>query len=103
MSKKTLKEKIIDFVCNVSNQPVRYKDLLLANALFNEGMPVDSAKLNFMISIRKTYLVYAIICFCIIAPIILLTHFTLKDVNTHIPIIGVIIITSAVFIGYNYF
>lgn len=103
MSKKTIKDKIIDFVCTISNQPVRYKDLLLANALFNEGMLVDPAKLNFRISIRKTYIVYAVICFCLIAPMVLISHFVFINIDTHVPILGVIIVTSAVFIGYNYF
>lgn len=103
MNKKSLKEKIVDFVCNISSQPIRYKDLLISNALFNEGMLVDPAKLNFRINIKKTYFVYAIICFCIIAPIVLISHFAFKDINTHVSMAGVIVITSCVLIGYNYF
>lgn len=103
MSKRSLKDKILDYVFDVSTQPVRYKDLLAANALFNENMLVDPAKLNFRIRLCKAYLVYAIICLCVIVPLVLLSHLIFKDINTHIPIIGVIILTSAVFIGFNYF
>lgn len=104
MAKKSLKESMIDFVFNISKQPVRYKDLLAANALYNEGMYVDPAKLNFRISIAKAYFVYAIICTIILAPLVLIFHFIMPNsVDFHVPITGSILGTSAVFVGFYYF
>ena len=45
--KENLRNTIIKNVFFVSKQPVLFRDLLEANALFNEGMLVDGAKLNF--------------------------------------------------------
>ncbi|MDR2099586.1 MAG: hypothetical protein LBP40_02005 [Campylobacteraceae bacterium] len=103
MSKKSLKVRMIDYIFTVSKQPVRYKDLLAANALYNEGMHVDPAKLNFRMSITKAYIVYALICACILIPFIALMHIFMPKINNHIPIIGVIFATSCVFISFNYF
>ncbi|MDR2790414.1 MAG: hypothetical protein LBB59_05515 [Campylobacteraceae bacterium] len=103
MSKKSLKSRMVDYIFTVSKQPVRYKDLLAANALYNEGMHVDPAKLNFRMSIMKAYFVYALICACILAPFIALMHIFMPKVNNHISIIGVIFATSCVFISFNYF
>jgi hypothetical protein len=94
---------MIDYIFTVSKQPVRYKDLLAANALYNEGMHVDPAKLNFRMSITKAYIVYALICACILIPFIALMHIFMPKINNHIPIIGVIFATSCVFISFNYF
>ncbi|MFV0481890.1 MAG: hypothetical protein ACK5LP_07890 [Campylobacteraceae bacterium] len=102
MGKKSLKDKMIDYIFDVSEQPVRYKDLLSANALFNEGMLVDPAKLNFRMNITKAYFVYALICASVLIPLIFISHF-LPEVNNHIPIVGVIAATSAVFVCFNYF
>ncbi|MDR1007344.1 MAG: hypothetical protein LBL65_02110 [Campylobacteraceae bacterium] len=102
MSKKSLKNKMIDYIFTVSKQPVRYKDLLAANAFYNEGMYVDPAKLNFRMNITKAYFIYALICACILLPFIALIHL-MPSVNNHIPILGVIFATSCVFISFNYF
>lgn len=44
---KNLKEFSLRFLFKVSEQPVLIRDLLEANALFNDGMLVDPSKLNF--------------------------------------------------------
>ncbi|MDR3346625.1 MAG: hypothetical protein LBS73_05575 [Campylobacteraceae bacterium] len=102
MEKKSIRDKMINYIFTISRQPVRYKDLLAANALHNEGMYVDPAKLNFRMNISKAYSVYALICACILIPVILIIHF-LPETNRHIPIFGVIFATSCVFISFNYF
>jgi hypothetical protein len=93
---------MIGYVFDVSAQPVRYKDLLAANALYNEGMYVDPAKLGFRMNLRKVYTLYAALCLAILVPIIIIMHL-LPDTDIHLPIIGVVIITSAVFIAFHYF
>lgn len=100
---KNTKDKMLNFIFDVSVQPVRYKDLLAANALYNEGMFVDSAKLNFRMNLTRAYLLYTIVCACCIVPVVFISHIVFKDIEIHIPIIGTIIITSAVFIGFHYF
>ncbi|CAM4089312.1 hypothetical protein [Campylobacter armoricus] len=94
---------ILNFIFKVSNQPVNLKDLLEANALLNEGMMVDPAKLNFKFKVFNSYLIYALFCALIIIPLILITHYFLTIIDFHISILSAIFVTACVFIGYDIF
>ena len=98
-----LKDKIIKNVFFVSKQPVLFRDLLEANALFNEGMLVDGAKLNFKFNHVKLYQIYALICFIVLLPLLIVTHHFLANSDAHLSIISTAIVTSAVFIGFDMF
>lgn len=98
-----LKDKIIRNVFFVSKQPVLFRDLLEANALFNEGMLVDGAKLNFKFNHVKLYQIYALICFIVLLPLLIVTHHFLANSDAHLSIISTAIVTSAVFIGFDMF
>ncbi len=98
-----LEQKIIDYVYVVSKQPVLYKDLLHANCLYNEGMNVDAGKLNFRMRLNRAYLVYGIICFFVLAPLTMLTHVIFTKLDFHVSIIGSIIGTSCVCMGFGVF
>ncbi len=47
MKNNALKNLILKNIFVISKQPVLFRDLLEANCLFNEGMLIDPAKLNF--------------------------------------------------------
>jgi hypothetical protein len=98
-----LKEKVLANSFIVSQQPVQYKDLLRANALFNEGMHVDPAVLNFRLQLSNAYLIYAAICAVILIPIVAITHVIFINVDFHISILGTIFATSCVFVGFHLF
>lgn len=100
---KTFKKKILDYIYNTSKQPILLKDLLVANRQHNEGMHVDPAKLGFRIRLVRAYIVYIAIVLAILVPISLLTHKPLAKIDPHISIIGAMIITAAIFIGFNFF
>ncbi|MBE0491765.1 MAG: hypothetical protein IBX44_05895 [Sulfurospirillum sp.] len=101
--KKNIKDKVIDYVFKVSQQPILLRDLLQANAYYNEGMYVDGAKLGFRINIIKAYTAYAVVCLIIITPIFLLTHNFFANLDFHISVLGSIFTTSCVFIGFTFF
>ena len=101
--KENLKNTIIKNIFFVSKQPVLFRDLLEANALFNEGMLVDGAKLNFRFNHVKLYQIYALICFVVLFPLLIITHHFLANTDAHISIIATTIVTSAVFIGFDMF
>ena len=104
MSKeKTLKNRILEYVYTISKQPVLLKDLLVANRQHSEGMHVDPAKLGFRIRLIRAYIVYIGIVLGILIPISLLTHKPLAKIDAHISIIGAMIITAAIFMGFNFF
>jgi hypothetical protein len=100
---KTIKDKILDYVYIISKQPMLLRDLLLANRQYNEGMHVDPSKLGFRLKLTRAYLVYMGIVVGILLPISALTHKPLADIDSHISIIGAVIITAAIFIGFNFF
>ena len=104
MSKaKNIKNKILEYVYTISKQPILLRDLLVANRQHSDGMHVDPAKLGFRIRLVRAYIVYIGLVLSIIIPISLLTHKPLAKIDAHISIIGAMIITAAIFIGFNFF
>lgn len=100
---KTIKDRILDFIYITSKQPILLRDLLIANRQYNEGMHVEPAKLGFRIRLSRAYLVYVGIVLSILVPISLLTHKPLAKIDSHISIVGAMLITAAIFIGFNFF
>ncbi len=104
MSKeKTIKNKILEYVYTISKQPILLKDLLVANRQHSDGMHVDPAKLGFRIRLVRAYIDYIGLVLAVVVPISLLTHKPLAKIDAHISIIGAMIITAAIFIGFNFF
>lgn len=104
MSKeKTIKNKILEYVYTISKQPILLKDLLVANRQHLDGMQVDPAKLGFRIKLIRAYIVYIGLVLLILVPISLLTHKPLEKVDPHVSIVGAMIITAAIFMGFNFF
>ncbi|KAA6228468.1 MULTISPECIES: hypothetical protein [unclassified Campylobacter] len=93
----------LNFIFKISEQPVLLKDLLEANALFNEGMLVDYAKLNFKLKMLNAYIYYGILCFLILVPLLLITHYLFTRLDFHISILSSILVTAVVFIGFDIF
>ena len=99
MSKdKTIKENIIEYIYIISKQPILLRDLLIANRQYNEGMLVDPAKLGFRLKLTRAYLVYMGIVLGILIPVSGLTHKPLADIDSHISIVGAVVITAIIFI-----
>ncbi|MFK5882622.1 MAG: hypothetical protein QM482_10475 [Sulfurospirillum sp.] len=98
-----LKYKILKFVFKTSTQPIRFKDLLVANAYHNEGMHVDPEKLGFRMKIKNAYIVYAIVSMVVLLPLLAITHAIFEKIDFHASIIGTALVTSAFFIGFQYF
>ncbi|BEK14437.1 hypothetical protein L8Y91_02745 [Campylobacter lari] len=98
-----IQEFILNFIFKVSNQPVNLKDLLEANALLNEGMMVDPAKLNFKFKVFNSYLIYAFFCITILVPMLIISHYFLTIIDFHISILSAVFVTACVFIGYDIF
>lgn len=100
---ENFKKIILNNMFIVSKQPVLFRDLLEANCLFNEGMLIDGAKLNFRFRHSKTYQIYAAICLVILLPLLIITHHFLAKADAHISILATTIVTSIVFIGFDMF
>lgn len=100
-------KKFKDFSCNflfkISDQPVLLRDLLEANALFNDGMLVDPSKLNFNFKILNSCIYFGIFCALILLPLLLITHYLFTRLDFHISIISAVAVTACVFISYDIF
>lgn len=98
-----MKEILINKLFKFSNEPIKFLDLIEANALFNEGMLIDPAKLHFKFKNFNTYFIYFCLCFCVLMPLLALSHFILEKIDFHISILSSIFVTSAVFICFDIF
>lgn len=103
MKENQLKNIILQNIFVVSKQPVLFRDLLESNCLFNESMLIDPAKLNFKFRYIKTYIVYAIFCAIVLGFLILFTHHLFTRLDFHLSIISAVVVTAAVFIGFDMF
>lgn len=101
--KKILKEKILEYIYMISKQPILLRDLLLANRQYKEGMHVDPAKLGFRLKLTRAYIVYLTLVLMVLIPLSLFTHKALATVDSHISILGAMVITALIFIGFNFF
>ncbi|MCI6988575.1 MAG: hypothetical protein MR902_03270 [Campylobacter sp.] len=103
MSKQNFKTKIVNSMFWVSQKPVLFRDLLEANANFNEGMLVDPSKLNFRFLYGKSYITFGIFALVVLVPFIVLTHNIFTKIDFHFSIVGAVVITSLVFVGFDVF
>lgn len=87
----------------VSDCPVLFRDLLEANALFNEKMPVDMAKLHYKFKPFNTYALYTALCALVLGALLLFTHYGLTKIDVHYSFVSTVIITSLVFWGFDAF
>ena len=92
-----LQKKIILYIYNISKQPIKLKDLLTANQLFNDGMKLDGTKLGFRLRLGRAYLVFIFLIHLIIIPIAFLTHTTFRLLDCHASIIIAIFFTVLLF------
>lgn len=100
---RTLKEKVLDYVYILSKQPLLLRDLLDANRQYNEGMHVDPARLGFRLKLARAYFVYIVLVLSILIPVSAIMHKPLAGIDSHVSILGAMIITAAIFIGFNFF
>lgn len=100
---KTFIDKIINYIFILSKQPILLRDLLEANRQYSEGMHVEPAKLGFRLKLGRAYLVYILIVLSILVPVSAIMHKPLANIDPHISILGAMIITAIIFMGFNFF
>ena len=92
-----IKHKIITYIYNISNQPVKMAELLHANILFQDGMKIDGSILGFRLKTGKAYLVFLSLIHIILIPLLALTHNILIHLDCHVAIVIAIIFTAFLF------
>lgn len=100
---KKFNKWLLNALFKISDYPVLFRDLLEANALFNEGMLVDPAKLHYKFKPFNTYAIYTLLCILVLGILLIITHYGLTKIDVHFSVISTAIITSLVFIGFDFF
>lgn len=103
LKEKNIKNKVLEYIYTTSKQPILLKDMLVTNRQFNNGMQVDPGRLGFRLKLARAYFIYILIVLAILVPISLLTHKALAKIDPHISILGGMVITAVIFIGFNFF
>lgn len=98
-----LKENIINYIYNISKQPVKLNELLEANLLFNEGMKLDGTKLGFRLRSARAYLLFLVLIHIIIVPGSIIIHKLFAALDCHASIIVAVVFTAFLFGLFNYF
>jgi len=98
-----LKEWLLNQLFKISSQKIEFNDLVRANALLNEGMLVDPAKLGYTLRTLRAYIIFALLCAAILVPLLLATHYIFTLVDFHLSIISAVVVTALVFMGYDAF
>ena len=96
-------DELIYGMFDVSDEPVLFKDLLMANSRFNSGRLVDPSKLNFQFKYLKSYIVFGVICLLVFTPLTALSHKIFESIDIHISMFVVMVTTATVFIVFDLF
>jgi len=98
-----LKEITIDYIYNISKQPVKLDKLLEANLLFNEGMKLDGTKLGFRIKLGRAYIVFLFLAHLVIVPIAFIFHELFRILDCHASILLAVFFTAMLFGIFSFF
>ncbi len=98
-----MKEFLLTQFFTVSKKPVLFRDLLQSVSLYDEKMLIDPSKLNFRFNYLKFYAFYALICLFFVFIFFVSTHALLEKIDVHISIILSVLVTSIVFVGFDFF
>lgn len=99
----SFKLNIINYVFIISKQPILLKDLLISNSQYIEKLHVDPVKLGFRLRERRAYFIYTILIILFLTPFTAITHKIFENLDPHISIIITMVLTSIVFIFFNFF
>jgi len=92
-----LKDSIIQYIYNISQQPVKLHELLEAKRLYDDGMKIEDSKLGFRLKKGRAYVVFLILIHIFIVPIAFVTHHLFILLDCHAAIIIAIIFTAFLF------
>lgn len=94
---------ILPSVFKVSSTSLRFKELLLANRVFVEGMNIENAINGFKIRLGRTNVLFFILWLLILTPVSIVFHTLLADMNGHLLIILTALLTGSYFITFSLF
>lgn len=94
---------ILPYVFKVTPTPLRFKELLVANRVYQEGMNLENTVHGFKMRLGRTYFVFFITWLLMLIPISALLHSFLAEMDTHVLILLTALLTGAFFITFSMF
>ena len=94
---------ILPYVFKVTPTPLRFKELLVANRVYQEGMNLENSIHGFKMRLGRTYFVFFITWLLMLIPISALLHSFLAEMDTHVLILLTALLTGAFFITFSMF
>lgn len=98
-----MKQRILNYVFNISKQPVLFHQLLQANKLFIDGMHLDGKRLGFRLRMGRAYAVFLTLIHLFIIPGAIILHTLFMNLDCHASIIAAVVFTAVVFICFGLF
>lgn len=101
--KKLIRTKINPFVFKISEQPMRFQELMHANKIYNDGMNLEYNMTGFRIRLARVYLVFFLLAMIVVIPPSIIFHSLLAKIDCHALIISSIIATVLLFSTFALF
>ncbi|KIM10306.1 MAG: hypothetical protein KU37_10945 [Sulfuricurvum sp. PC08-66] len=98
-----IEKNIIPFCFKLNPAPMRFKELLNANKVYNDGMDYEHTIQGFKLRLGRTYLLFILLFILVNIPVLGVLHSILVHVNTHVLILLTAFITGAFFISFTLF
>ncbi len=94
---------ILPYIFRISEAPIRFEELMQANKVYNDGMPVDAHLLGYRLRLGRMYLVFVIFTHLFILPVTLIFHKVLATIDCHYLIIIAVLFTALFFASFTLF
>ncbi len=98
-----IRSTINPFVFKISDQPMRFQELMHANKIYNDGMNLEYNMTGFRIRLGRVYLVFFLLTLIIVTPPAALFHSVLAKIDCHALIISSIVTTVLLFSTFALF
>ena len=100
---KFVRSTINPFVFKISEQPMRFQELMNANKIYNDGMNLEYNMTGFRVRLARVYLVFTILILLIVTPLSAIFHSLLAKIDCHALIISSIVFTILLFSTFALF
>jgi hypothetical protein len=95
--------RILSYVFKISPTPLRFKELLAANRVFEEGMNIENSISGFKLRLGRTYILFFVIWLLALIPVSIVLHGLLAKMDAHLLIILTALLTGSYFISFSVF
>ncbi|MEA1916491.1 MAG: hypothetical protein U9N42_03060 [Campylobacterota bacterium] len=97
--------QLIPYIFSFSKQPTLFKELLVANKMYNDGLKLEGNMAGFKISLVKLYATFLLFWNIILLPIVIIFHYVMVKfdikLDCHLSILLAMIFTMLFFSSFT--